>query len=325
MSKDLFEYYNELDDNETPGFVPIDTRQARISRERLSKKLEGEEQLFIDSQDSSRATFEFTYKAARFETWWLLESLNDFYQHQWIADVLRRVKGGKEASVYQCRGGAAVKSPLAAAKVYRPRSLRNLRNDHVYRQGRPELDDNGRVILDGGKLHAIEKKTQFGRELQHQSWVAYEYTSMRQLHAAGADVPEPYHMANNAILMEFIGGPASAAPALNEVSLGWTEARKLFDRVLMNITILLQQDRIHGDLSAYNILYKDGRITLIDFPQVISPKSNHKAYKIFCRDVERVCSYFHQQGIRSDHARLAEDLWTSRGYSLPRLAPEEDE
>lgn len=325
MSKDLFEYYNELDDNETPGFVPIDTRQARISRERVNKKLEGEEQSFIDSQDSSRATFEFTYKAARFETWWLLESLNDFYEHQWIADVLRRVKGGKEASVYQCRGGAAVKAPLVAAKVYRPRSLRNLRNDHVYRQGRPELDDNGRVIFDDGKLHAIQKKTAYGRELQHQSWVAHEYTSMRQLHVAGADVPEPYHMANNAILMEFIGGPMSAAPALNEVNLDHAEAKKLFDRVLMNISILLQQDRIHGDLSAYNILYKDGRITLIDFPQVISPKSNHKAFKIFSRDVERVCSYFHQQGVHSDHARLAEELWTSRSHSLPRLAPEEEE
>ena len=325
MNKDLFDQFNDLDDESAPGFTPYDARHARVSRERIPKKLEGEEQSFIQAQDQSRGTFRFTYNAARFESWWLLESLNEFYANHWIADVLRRVKGGKEASVYQCRSGAAVKSELVAAKVYRPRSLRNLRNDHLYRQGRPDLDENGRVIFDDRMLHAMEKKTQYGRELQHQSWVAYEFTSMRQLHAAGADVPEPFHMANNAILMEFIGDSARAAPALNEVGLGRSEARNLFDRVLANVRILLRHGRIHGDLSAYNILYWNGEITLIDFPQVISPRSNRNAFKVFCRDVERVCEYFALQGVGSNVRKLAEEIWTTQGYSLPRAAAEGDE
>ena len=45
----------------------------------------------------------------------LLESLGDFYEHKWITDVLMRVKGGKEASVYLCRSGDAIDAPLAAA------------------------------------------------------------------------------------------------------------------------------------------------------------------------------------------------------------------
>ncbi len=205
MSKDLFEYYEQLDDNDKFSRATFSSQGNPAPVSRLRKKLAKEEQTFIDAQDHSRSTFQFTYHAARFESWWLLESLNDFYEHQWVADVLRRVKGGKEASVYQCRAGAAVKSDFAAAKVYRPRSLRNLRNDKLYRQGRQDLDGEGKAIIDDGMLHAIKKRTNFGQELEHQSWVAYEYTSMKTLHGAGADVPEPYHMAKNAILMEFIG------------------------------------------------------------------------------------------------------------------------
>jgi RIO kinase 1 len=178
-------------------------------------------------------------------------------------------------------------------------------------------------MIDDGMLHAIEKKTQFGRELLHQSWIAYEFTAMQQLHEAGADVPEPYCMANNAILMEFIGDIGVAAPALNEVGLERSEARLLFDRVLSNLNILLAHERIHGDLSAYNILYWKGDITLIDFPQVISPKTNRQAFRIFWRDVTRICEYFRAQGVRSDPAALAEELWLSHGNSLPRNDDEE--
>ena len=317
MNKELWEYYDDLEDNGDPGLVPVSSQTGKLSKERIRKKLEGEEQEFIAAQDSSRSTFQFTYKAARFESWWLLESLNEFYADHWIADVLRSVKGGKEASVYQCRGGASISSSFAAVKVYRPRSLRNLRNDHLYRQGRPDLDGEGRIIFDDRMLHAMEKKTQFGKELLHQSWVAYEFTSLQNLFAAGADVPEPFHMANNAILMEYIGTETSAAPALSEIRLERSEARSLLDRVLENIQILLHHERIHGDLSAYNILYQEGRIALIDFPQVISPRINRNAYQIFCRDVERVCAYFKQQGVKADAAGLANDLWVSQGYLRP--------
>jgi RIO kinase 1 len=323
MDQEMFEFFDELDDNDGMiAYLSCDAHRSRHPKGRIGKKLEAEENGFIRAQDSSRDTFRFTYKAARFEEWWLLESLTDFYEHQWVSDVLRRVKGGKEASVYQCRGGNAVPATLAAAKVYRPRSLRNLHNDHVYRQGRADLDSEGRQMIDDGMLHAIEKKTEYGRELLHQSWIAYEFTSMQQLHAGGADVPKPYTMANNAILMEFIGDMYSAAPALNEIALERSEALALFDRVLFNIDILLSHDLIHGDLSAYNILYWDGGIRLIDFPQVISPRINRQAFPIFSRDVTRICDYFRQQGVGSDPQALAHELWSSHGYSLPR--PEDE-
>ena len=316
------EFFEDLEDSDEEH--PLSS-QKHLQRKRESKKNETDARLFVRAQELSRE-FQFTYKAARFEEAWLLDSLFDIADHQWISDVLRKVKGGKEASVYLCKPGAALpNADYVAAKVYRPRMLRNLRNDGLYRQGRTDLDSEGRQVIDDGMLHAMQKKTEYGRELLHQSWMAYEFTSMQDLHTAGADVPEPYTLSNNAILMEYIGGLDGSAPTLNEVDLDRAEAKSLFERVLRNLDLMLFHERIHGDLSAYNILYWDGDITLIDFPQVVSPRVNRHAFRIFERDVKRVCDYFAQQGIKTNPKGLAQELWTSRGYPIPQTKPDPQE
>ena len=313
---EYIDLFDELDDNEqTENFINKDKRRQRFP-ERHFKYVREANAGFLKGQDDSSRSFDFTYQAARFEEWWLLESLGDFYEHKWISDVLRRVKGGKEASVYLCQAGAEVDASLLAAKVYRPRSLRNLKNDGQYRTGRADLDENGNVIVDDGALHAMQKRTNYGEELRHQSWIAYEFQTLETLHAAGADVPKPYAMEKNAILMEYIGDYEEAAPTLNTVTLQRDEVKPLFDRVIRNLNLLLSYQRIHGDLSAYNILYWDGDITLIDFPQVVHPESNPAAWTIFQRDVTRICQYFNSQGMKVSARKLAADLWTSHGYKI---------
>ena len=319
-TNDYFEFFDELDDEDKlDSHLGSGRRRTEqhLTRKRESKKLEADAQLFVRAQEISRE-FKFTYKAARFEEAWLLDSLVDIADHQWISDVLRKVKGGKEASVYLCRSGSAIDEPLVAAKVYRPRMLRNLKNDSQYRTGREDLDESGNVIVDDGALHAMKKRTAYGEELRHQSWIAYEFQTLETIHAAGADVPRPYAMEKNAILMEYIGDLGNAAPALNAVTLDPDEATSLFERVIHNIDLLLSKQRIHGDLSAYNILYWQGEITLIDFPQVVPPDSNPASWSIFLRDVTRICQYFASQGANRDPRRLATELWTSHGYRVTR-------
>lgn len=310
-TQDIDNFFDNFDDDAPGGKA----RRASASTRGGAKKQSPADQALLRQQDDSRGAFKFTYKAARFEAWWLLDSLGEFYEHQWISDVLRRVKGGKEASVYQCRAGLAVAGGgLTAAKVYRPRMLRNLKNDAIYREGRIDLNDEGNGLFKDADIHAMQKRSSYGEELRHTSWIAYEFTSLQALHAAGADVPNAYAMTKNAILMDYIGDLSAAAPALGEISLDRDEARSLFARVIRNMEIMLSQQRIHGDLSAYNILYWDGDITLIDFPQVVSPTGNHNAYKIFERDVTRVCEYFTRQGVRTQPRELAANLWASHGY-----------
>ncbi len=313
MSKNqLNKLYEELDETYADDLASM---PGRISKKRQSKRQEMDARLFVRAQETA-GEFKFTYKAARFEEAWLLDSLNEIAGQQLISDVLRKVKAGKEASVYLCRSGASVEKQLLAAKVYRPRTLRNLKNDAIYRTGRTDLDEDGTVLFREADVNAILKRTKYGEELRHTSWIAYEFKTLEKLYEAGADVPKPYAMLKNSIMMEYIGEEGMPAPTLNTVSLDREEARYLLDRVIRNLNLLLQNERIHGDLSAYNILYWDGDITLIDFPQVVHPEANPSAWMIFQRDVMRVCQYFSSQGVKVNARKLAADLWTSHGHTI---------
>ena len=307
---DKYEQYEEQ-------FNPINTdRQARRKRKprvtHTPKKSDSEIIIEIADTVGLEGGFTTTYQPARHEAEWLLGSLRTFYDQGLISDVLTQVKGGKEANVYCCKADPATGAELLAAKVYRPRKFRNLRNDAMYRQGREILTPDGHPVKKNEYrvMRAIGKKTAFGVQVQHTSWLMHEYNTLEQLHRAGAAVPRPIGASENAILMSYIGTGQQAAAALNEIDLSPDEAASLFAEVLRNIELMLQHNLIHGDLSAYNILYQAGEITLIDFPQVVNGESNPKARFILQRDIQRVCEYFARQGVVSNPAAVLNDLWS---------------
>jgi RIO kinase 1 len=322
---------NDLDEfDDFEGLPPIrnmprvksGTGKQRRSKPRSVKYPNVVEHALIELSDEEE-NFDFSYAASHHEREWILNSLGGFYEGQWLDDVVRLVKGGKEAHVYQCLANPSVdglSQPYIAAKVYRPRRFRNLRNDHMYREGRNLLDSDGRLITDDGMLHAIHRRTAYGQDLLHTSWIEHEYNALKVLHVAGADVPMPLERGNNAILMAYVGDDLTPAPTLNSVNLDPGEAGLLFKRVMHNVELMLANDLIHGDLSAFNILYWQGSITLIDFPQVVAPRINNNAFRIFERDIVRICEYFNRQGAPSSPKRIARDLWTAYGHRSEPIA-----
>jgi RIO kinase 1 len=312
---ELYEQLEDLEDLPPVRNVPDDQLRKKPHVKPRQNRPDGLADLAEQENE-----LQFSYQASKHENAWLIDSLKDFFQQHWFDDILRLIKGGgKEASVYQCLGNQTTGMPYLAAKVYRPRKFRQLRNDSLYREGRLHLDDEGHEILDGGALHAIQQKTSFGLQLLHTSWIEHEFQTMSLLHGAGADVPEPFASGNNAILMAYIGWDDLPAPTLNTVNLTKKEAQGALDRVIHNVEIMLANQRVHADLSAYNILYFEGEICLIDFPQAIDPGINRNAFAIFQRDISRLCEYFRSQGVPVDPHSLAEDLWQKHGY--PRRAP----
>jgi len=298
-----------FEDDEEETFIPFKARKARRDTQLLAQLAE------TSDVGATGDDFKTSYKPGRYEEGWLLSSLRSFYDQRLIRDVLGQVKGGKEASVYRCEAGPGADADgqiLLAAKVYRPRRFRNLRNDKMYREGRPVLTAEGRAVKNSDQriMRALGKKSAFGMEVQHTSWLMYEYTTMTLLHDAGAAVPRPLAAGENAILMAYRGDAQRAAPTLNEVSLDPDEAAALLDEVLRNVALMLQHDLIHGDLSAFNILYWEGAVTLIDFPQVVSPHTNENARALLRRDLARVCDYFARQGASRDPDALLDKLWT---------------
>jgi len=299
-------YLDELD-----YFEERSARQTVRKAGRKPKQLPAEHIAQLTDAVGIEAGFNPTYQPARFEEGWLLDSVRSFYEDQLITDVLARVKGGKEANVYRCAAEPSTGATLLAAKVYRPRQFRNLRNDKLYRDGRQILTETGRAVkeTDHRLMRAIGKKTATGVEVAHTSWLMHEYTTLQRLHELGAAVPQPVAVNGNALLMSYCGDAQNAAPTLNGVRLDRDEANWLFNEVVRNMGVMLAQGLIHGDLSAYNILYWDHAITIIDFPQVTYAKSNRHAYDILRRDVTRVCEYFAAQSVRCSPAAITNELW----------------
>jgi len=159
-----------------------------------------------DRFDASTYEFQPTYKSAsndHFEHQWIVDALSGFYYDKLIDDVVRAVRGGKEASVYCCTAHFSTGVDWLAAKIYRPRMFRSLKNDSLYREGRGLIGEEGKTIKARDKrvARAVHNGTRFGQELRIGSWIGHEAETLRTLFDAGCDIPRPYAAAGNAIVM----------------------------------------------------------------------------------------------------------------------------
>jgi RIO kinase 1 len=229
-------------------------------------------------------------------------SLEPLFADGLITEVLGLVRKGKEANVYCCRGSRWSGREYVAAKVYRSLEQRGFRNDADYQPGRDRQ-------LTGSAKRALANKSRQGRLVHAGVWIHSEFETLQLLHAAGASVPEPISCSHDAILMEFIGDGAEAAPMLARVAMSADEARNCLRQILDNVALWLRCDRIHGDLSVYNVLYRDSGIVVIDFPQAVDPRFNHNARHLLERDLENVCGHFARAGLRPDAQRIANEMW----------------
>ena len=320
MSKyDYHDLYSDYDyEDHSRG-----ARRQQRRRKKKQKKNGHSTQIMADikKMDDSKESWVPSYAAAldplHHERHWVIASVAPFYHDALITDVTRLVKGGKEANVYACTADPAVGFELVAAKLYRERMLRHLKNDAIYKVGRILRDAEGKQIKSRRERTAVLKKTGYGQHLDFMMWVGTEFRTQLELYEAGADVPKPIAQSGSAILMEFIGDEYGPAPALNEINLEPDEAQPLFDCVLENVQLMLEHHYIHGDLSAYNILYWDGEVVLIDFPQMVQARQNPHAYELLLRDVTRVCDYFNRFGVGADPQAITDDLWLPYMGELP--------
>jgi RIO kinase 1 len=263
-------------------------------------------------------SFQPTFLAGRRDAPWILSSLTPLYDQKLITDVVYEVSSGKEATVFCCTAHPDTDQAYLAAKIYRPRMFRSLRNDAVYRYSRVQRDEQGQAEHGNSRRgSAATRKTERGRAAQVASWIDYEYQTQRLLYGHGADVPRPYAQVGNAVLMEYIGDENGPAPRLGGAQFEPDEAREHLETILRNIELALIHGRIHGDLSEHNILYWESKVTLIDFAQAVDPYHNSDVFSLFARDVERVCQFFVRFGIKRNPHALAREIWARHMGPVP--------
>jgi RIO kinase 1 len=227
---------------------------------------------------------------------------DELFSEGLLTDVVRPLRSGKEASVYLCSATQPGAHALLAAKVYHPRHARAFRNDAVYK--------HGRVILNGHDRRAVARGTAYGQHLEEGMWIEREWDHLARAHELGADVPVPVAKSGRTILMEYIGDEDGPAPQLKDICPSPEEAGAMFERIRWNIEVLLSGNLVHADLSAYNVLVREGRPVIIDLPQAVDARTNLNSRALLVRDLENVCRFFERLRVRRDPHRIADDLWT---------------
>lgn len=229
-------------------------------------------------------------------------AIQEFIDESYITEVLNVVKSGKEATVYRCLAHPSLGAPYAVAKVY---------HDHRHRAfGRSAGYEEGRQMGPGQVRRAVAARTEFGREAQLAMWVDHEFDLLSSLNYAGADVPEPIACTERAILMHEVSGPEGPAIQLQHAQLPPERAEEVLDRLLWNVELFMRENVVHGDLSAFNILWDGSRATIIDLPQAVDPRVNQQAQQLLERDLRNLATYFSRYPVEPmDPRRMAENLF----------------
>jgi RIO kinase 1 len=214
------------------------------------------------------------------------------------------LKSGKEAEVFLVERRNVGSTRLLAHKRFRPRhpkqgELRErgfskgtiYRADKVYRAG---------WNLDARDRRAVEARSSHGDEVIARGWPLNEFAMLSRAWRAGASVPYPIERTEDGVLMDFIGDATTAAPRLAVAQTSAAELHSARDQLLDSLRRLVGAQVVHGDMSVYNLLWWQGRLSLIDFPQAIDARTNPAGPELLHRDLSNVAAWFGRRGAPID-------------------------
>jgi len=209
------------------------------------------------------------------------DGLSHLVEEGIIDAVHARLMSGKEATVYIVER----EGHLGAAKVYKARDERTFKKTASYVEGRNQTRNSR-------DRRAMQKKSAYGRGLIEENWQEMEFHALRAAFDAGVRVPEPYFLYENVLFMELlVDGAGAPASRLADFTFTAEEATALHQEVFLQVKALLGTGRIHGDLSAYNVLMAAGGPTIIDLPQVVEVAGNNNARQILRRDLRNLTEH----------------------------------
>ncbi len=221
------------------------------------------------------------------------------------------LRSGKEAQISLIeRTGADGRTGLVARKRYLPRQVANkgelealgvqrastFRNDVEYREGRQFRKSRDR--------RAVERMTEHGKRLLQSRWTGHEHETMAKLWAAGLAVPYPIGYDEDLFDLEYLGDRDGAAPQLRSARLDRAAIEGAYEQLVDGLSIMVSEGIVHGDLSAYNLLWWDERLWFIDFPQAVDLAANPQGVGYLHHDVTNISRWFTSRGYEVDGEEL---------------------
>jgi len=223
--------------------------------------------------------------------------LNDLAKRGFLDDLISGIKTGKEASVFL----GTNQEGFVAVKIYTDLRVRSFKRDQSYREGR--------FIGDSRIEKAIEQGSQKGLDAHQILWVQEEFRQMKHLDQHGVRVPKAIAVSGISLVMEFIGDEnGNPAARISDLKMEQAEAEEAFRQSVQNLKRIVGSGRVHGDYSAFNILWHSEQAVVIDFPQVIEFRNNPNAGAFLERDVRSLCKSFLKQGIKADEGAVLREV-----------------
>ncbi|GIX98146.1 hypothetical protein CEXT_190461, partial [Caerostris extrusa] len=180
-----------------------------------------------------------------------------------IASVGNQIGTGKESVIHRVADSEGKELILKIHRLGRI-SFRTIKINRDYHEGRRSVSW---IYL--SRLAAVK-----------------EFAFMQALHDRGFPVPKPYDFNRHCVVMELVRG--ITLYQIHEVK----DIPALYDELMNLIVRLANHGLIHGDFNEFNIMLdEEDRVTLIDFPQMIST-SHPEAERYFDRDVQCIRNFF---------------------------------
>jgi RIO kinase 1 len=221
------------------------------------------------------------------------------------------LKTGKEADVFLLRRHVpgTDRSCLLAAKRYRDAEHRLFHRDAGYLEGRR--------VRESRVNRATANRSAFGKQMIAGQWAGAEFTALCRLHNARLSVPYPVQITGTEVLLEFIGdADGNAAPRLAETRPGEKLLASLWEQFTDALDLLARHGLAHGDLSPYNLLVHNGRLVIIDLPQVVDVIAHPTGRDFLVRDARNVATWFAARGLpAADPDALADRVAEQAGLA----------
>ena len=213
------------------------------------------------------------------------------------------LKTGKEADVFLLeRAIPGEPGVVLAAKRYRSPDHRDFHRSSVYREGRS-------VEKKSRDQRAVERGSTYGRRVAAAAWSYAEFGALSRLYGIGLPVPYPVQVNGTELLMEFLGdADGTAAPRLAQVRSDRAELQEYYAQVVDLMRIFAAAGFAHGDLSAYNLLVHEGRVRVIDLPQIVDIIANPQGLDLLHRDCVNICDWFARRRVECDAEELFAEM-----------------
>ncbi|QZA87526.1 serine/threonine protein phosphatase [Salinarchaeum sp. IM2453] len=213
----------------------------------------------LDRELIERKTIQYEGYRLKFEGYDAL-ALHTFAERETIDGVGTSLGVGKESDVYEARS-------------YRPLALK------YHREGITEFRE-------------VNRERNYTADHEHVSWMYTARKAAEQEYAALQDlypevsVPRPIDHNRHAIVMEKMTGVE-----LSQTQLDDDQVLPVLSLIIEELAAAYQQNRVHADISEYNIFISEDGITIFDWPQSVSA-DHANAPELLERDLENIIGYF---------------------------------